>query len=208
MGVASLAVDNDSEKPESERLNLFYEFAKAKKADATGMDAALEKDLLGEAKRLEIMNKAAMVLCPLIFDAKILAQIKANKRLLLKFTNGNNKAQKYLMAGIEKTIETNKAALLPKVAVILKAFYDEDILEEEVILEWGTKVSKKYVSKELSEQIHEKAEKFLTWLKEAEEESEDDDEVELDSKAKISTIKEKQDEQSNGKSKESTPAIK
>ena len=33
-------------------------------------------------------------------------------------------------------------------------------------------VSKKYVSKDLSEQIHKKAEPFLTWLKDAEEESE------------------------------------
>jgi len=208
MGVASLAVDNDSEKPENERLNLFFEFAKAKNAGP--WDANLEKEIHAEAKRLEILNKAAMVLCELIFDAQMLAQIKANKRLLLRFTHGNNKAQKYLMGGIEKTIETHKAALLPKVALILKSFYDEDILEEEVILEWGKKASKKYVSKELSEQIHEKAEKFLTWLKEAEEESEDDEEVELefDSKAKISTIKEKQDEQSNGKSKESTPAKK
>jgi hypothetical protein len=74
-------------------------------------------------------------------------------------------------------------------------FYDEDVLDEEVLLEWGKKVSKKYVSKELSEQIHKRAESFLTWLKEAEEESEDDSdedvELEFDERAKISTIKEK-----------------
>ena len=33
-------------------------------------------------------------------------------------------------------------------------------------------MSKKYVSKDLSEQIHKKAEPFLQWLKDAEEESE------------------------------------
>ncbi len=74
-------------------------------------------------------------------------------------------------------------------------FYDEDVLDEEVLLEWGKKVSKKYVSKELSEQIHKRAESFLTWLKEAEEESEEDSdedvELEFDERAKISTIKEK-----------------
>merc|ERR1712029_956613 len=96
--------------------------------------------------------------------------------------------------GIEKTIESHKETLLPKVAHILKAFYDEDILDEEVIFEWGKKPSKKYVSKEFSAQIHKKAEAFLTWLKEAEEESEDEDEdseveLEFDDRAKISTIK-------------------
>ena len=82
-----------------------------------------------------------------------------------------------------------------QVPAILKMFYDEDILDEKVLLEWAKKVSKKYVSKELSEQIHKKAEPFITWLKDAEEESEEDSdedvELEFDERAKISTIKEK-----------------
>ena len=42
-------------------------------------------------------------------------------------------------------------------------------------------VSKKNVSKETSAKIHEKAQPFIKWLKEAEEESEsDDDEIEVD----------------------------
>ena len=53
-------------------------------------------------------------------------------------------------------------------------------------------MSKKYVSKELSEQIHKKADPFIKWLKEAEEETseEDEDEVELefDDRAKISAL--------------------
>ena len=78
---------------------------------------------------------------------------------------------------------------------IFKAFYDHDIIEEEVILDWGKKVSKKYVSKALSEKIHEKVKPFLTWLKEAEEDSseESDGEVELefDERVHASGIKEK-----------------
>lgn len=208
MGVKGLAMDEDIEKTENDRLNIFFEFVK-KKLDKGTLDINDEKELLKEAERLEVTNKAPIVLCEAIFGQKILTQIKTHKRLLLRFCHNNQKAQKYLMGGVEKTIESHKETLLPKVSLILKAFYDEDILDEEVIFDWGKKPSKKYVSKEFSAQIHKNAEKFLTWLKEAEEESEDeseDSEVELefDDRAKISTIKEKVEE--NGKSKENTPA--
>ena len=53
----------------------------------------------------------------------------------------NRKAQKILLIGFEKLIEKYQKKLLPKAAVALKTFYDEDILEEEVILEWASKVS-------------------------------------------------------------------
>lgn len=53
-------------------------------------------------------------------------------------------------------------------------FYDADILEEKVLLEWAGKVSKKYVSRDLSQEIHTKAEPFIKWLKEAEEEDDTD----------------------------------
>lgn len=52
----------------------------------------------------------------------------------------NLKAQKYLLIGFEKLVETYSDQLLPKAAHILKSFYDNDILEEEAILEWADKV--------------------------------------------------------------------
>lgn len=88
---------------------------------------------------------------------------------------------------MELTIKLYQKTLVPKVAHILKAFYDLDILEEKVILEWGLKAYKKTVGKELAEEIHGKAAPFLKWLKEAEEEDsasqqedDDDDEVDVD----------------------------
>jgi len=56
-------------------------------------------------------------------------------------------------------------------------------LEESVLLDWASKISKKYVSKELSQEIHNNANQFITWLREAEEEEESgedsDDDVEV-----------------------------
>lgn len=84
--------------------------------------------------------------------------------------------------------------LLDKVAGILKLFYDTDILEEKTILEWSEKVSKKYVTKEVSEKIHEKAKPFIQWLREADEESseEEDDsdlEIEYNDRARVEPLR-------------------
>jgi translation initiation factor 5 len=181
-------LDADIEKTEIERVNLFHDFVKSR------LNNLNEKEIFMEAERLEIVAKAPLILCELLLDANAIAQIKKNKRLFQRFTKDNPKAQKYVMGGLEKTIEAFKDALLPKVANIMKTIYDEDIVDEEVILEWGSKVSKKYVSKDLAEQIHLKAKPFLIWLKEAEEESsEEDDEEEnielhFDEGAKISKL--------------------
>lgn len=57
----------------------------------------------------------------------------------------------------------------------MKQFYDQDIVEEETILEWASKESKKYVSKEMSRKIHERVGSFIKWLKEAEPDDDDDE---------------------------------
>jgi len=192
--LGGLVIDNDLDKPEVDRINIFHQFVK-KKIQAGPLTTAVQKEIVGEAERLEVKNKAPIVLCELVFDAKMMKekQITKHKTLFLRFTHDNPKAQKYLMGGIEKTIESQDV-LLPRVSHILKEFFEEDILEEEVILEWSKKVSKKYVSKDMATKIHEKATPFITWLKEAEEESEessdDDIELEFDERAKISKIKE------------------
>lgn len=194
-GLGGLVIDNDLEKPEGDRINIFHQFVK-QKIQAGALSAAVQKEILTEAERLEVKNKAPIVLCELLFDEKMMKekQITKHKNLFLRFTHENQKAQKYLLGGIEKTIETKEAALLVRVPHILKELFDEDILEEEVILEWAKKVSKKYVSKEMAAKIHEKASPFITWLKEADEESEDSSEddidLEFDERAKISKLKE------------------
>lgn len=178
-GVKGLAMDDDMEKPESERINIFHAFLQIKAEEAgegVAMGAQTVKEAFIEAERLEVTNKAPLVLCEVLLTGdKVIEKIKTHKIMFVRFTVENQKAQKYLLGGIEKLIEMKRDMLLPKVAGIFKIMYDEDILEEEVLIEWSKKVSKKYVSKELAEKIHKNAAPFITWLQEAEEESESDD---------------------------------
>merc|ERR1711988_21707 len=210
-GLGGLVIDNDLEKSEEDRINIFYKFVVNKKNAGPINQGVGAKEVIAEADRLEVRNKAPIVLCELLFNDKMFKekQIEKYKNLILRFTHENQKAQKYLLGGVEKTIEVHEAALMNKVPHILKFFYEEDVIDEEVFFEWAKKVSKKYVSKETAAKIHEKAQPFIKWLKEAEEESESDDEddIELtfDEKAHISKIKEEKEpekEETSEKSKD------
>lgn len=196
-GLGGLVIDNDLDKPEEERINIFYKFVVIKKNAIPINTGAGAKEVLAEADRLEVRDKAPIVLCELLFNAMMIKerQIEKYANLLLRFTHENQKAQKYLIGGVEKTIKVHEATLMNKVPHIFKIFYEEDILEEEVLFEWAKKISKKYVSKEIAQKIHDKAAPFIKWLKEAEEESDSEDsdggvEVNFDNRAHISKIKE------------------
>lgn len=166
----NLTLTGDLEKPLEERVNIFYNFVKQRKENET-IDKA-DKDILAEAERLDVKAMGPLILSELLFDVNIRDQIKKYKRHFLRFCHNNKKAQKYLLGGFECVVKLHQVQLLSRVPVILKALYDADLLEEDVIFAWAEKVSKKYVSKELAKEIHAKAAPFVKWLKEAEEESE------------------------------------
>lgn len=181
-GAKVITLNDDLEKTQQERLDIFYTFVK-KRLDSGRLDGS-DKEILAEAERLDIKDKGPLVLTELLFNENMKDQIRQHRVLLLRFTHGNQKAQKYLMGGFEQLVKLYPEQLLPKVAHILKTFYDSDILEEEVILDWSKKISKKYVPKEVSQEIHEKASVFIKWLEEAEEEEssdgdDDEDDVEV-----------------------------
>jgi len=181
VGAKGLMLNDDLEKTSEERLQIFFDFTKKKKNGFNGpLDASLQKEIIGEAERLDVRDKAVIVLCELLFDdpSKILQQIKTQRVLFLRFTTDNSRAQKYLLRGIELTVKEFKDQLIPRVPHILKQFYDLDILDEKVLLEWGSKVQKKSVGKEIAQEIYEKAQPFIKWLKEAEEEESDSEEDE------------------------------
>lgn len=192
-GAKTMTISDDSEKTEKERLDLFYDFMKQRRDNKQLDNVQVHKDLAVEAERLDISQKATLVLAELLFSANIIQEVRRYRNLLLRFTHNNLKAQRYLIGGLEQIISLHADKLLDKVAGIFKLFYDNDILEEKALLEWSAKVSKKYVSKEMSEKIHEKAKPFIQWLQEAEEEETDEEdsdvEIEYNDRARVEPLR-------------------
>ncbi|XP_070578994.1 eukaryotic translation initiation factor 5-like isoform X2 [Ptychodera flava] len=178
-GAKGMTLTDDLEKTQGERVDLFYNYVKVKKDK--GQLAGADKDILAEAERLEVKDKAALVLAELLFDKNMISQIKEYRLLFLRIVHDSKKAQKNLLGAFEILVgKMHSAELMPKVVHILKSLYDADLLEEDVIIGWAKKPSKKFVSKEVSQQIHEKASPFIKWLEEADEESSDEEEEDVE----------------------------
>nr|CAG4643191.1 EOG090X05QT [Ilyocryptus agilis] len=183
-GAKGLTISDDLEKTFKERVDLFYSFVKQRHEQGliTGSDKEkVIKEIVTEAERLDVKEKAPLVLCELLFGSNILVQMKTYRTLLYRFTHDTPTAQSALLSGVECVIQLHQATLLPKVVHILKGLYDLDLVDEEVMIKWGlAKPSSKYVSKELGADILAKAQPFIKWLQEAEEEDSGSDDSDLD----------------------------
>ncbi|KAF8760760.1 translation initiation factor [Rhizoctonia solani] len=87
------------------------------------------------------------------------------------------KHQKSLLGGIERFVGVDHPSLAPAVPKILMAFYQADILEEEIVVQWGTHVSKKYVDRDVSKRVARRPahlSRSIQWLAAAEDESEEE----------------------------------
>ncbi|KAJ3096134.1 hypothetical protein HDU96_000874 [Phlyctochytrium bullatum] len=161
---------DDDEDEGDDPLEQFAEFVTT--------HATNDDEIIAKAAELSIRDdKVCAVLPQVLFNAKVLAekQIPARAKLLRRFLK-SEKCQKGLLGGLERLVGVNHPAeLMAKVPLVLKAVYDEDLVEEEVLLAWGEKASKKFVDRKVAKEIRAKAEPFLKWLKEAEEEDDDDE---------------------------------
>jgi len=73
----------------------------------------------------------------------------------------SEKHQKALLGGVERFFGFAHPDKIAEVSKVLMAFYQIDILEEEIVTQWGTHVSKKYVDKDTSKKVRKASEPFL-----------------------------------------------
>ncbi|KAG9104497.1 hypothetical protein FRC06_001878 [Ceratobasidium sp. 370] len=120
---------------------------------------------------IERKHKAAEILGRALFTENIEKEIPTYQALFAKLVT-SEKHQKALLGGLERFVGVEHPNLVPAVPKILMAFYQTDILEEEVIVQWGTHVSKKYVDRDVSKRVRKSADPFIKWLAEADDGSE------------------------------------
>lgn len=80
--------------------------------------------------------------------------------------------EKAFLGGTERFVGKEHPNLVKDVPKILLAYYQEDLVTEDVLKNWGSKASKKYVDIATSKKVRKAAEPFLEWLNNAESDEE------------------------------------
>ncbi|MCJ1413396.1 hypothetical protein MMC19_007501 [Ptychographa xylographoides] len=147
------------------------------KAGGVGELEDVEIYLKAKELGIEAKYKTLTVLAQTIFDDNIVAQIPKRSSMLKKMIT-SEKHEKAFLGGTERFVGKEHPKLVVQVPKILLAYYQEDLISEPILKNWGSKASKKYVDLATSKKVRKSAEPFLEWLENAEsdEEDEDDDE--------------------------------
>jgi len=90
----------------------------------------------------------------------------------------SDRHEKAFLGGTERFVGKENPKLIPQVPAILMAYYQHDLISEEVVKKWGTRASRKYVGDiAISKKVRKSAEKFLEWLENAESDEESEEEA-------------------------------
>ena len=174
----SLAFDEDEEGGESgtsayDELGNWIDEQTKEKGNPSAID---DLEIYKKAKELGIETKSRTltVLAQTIFDEDIVKQIPKRAGMLLKMAGDSEKHQKALLGGTERFVGIDHPDLKKQIPAILLAYYEADLISEEVAKAWGSKASKKYVDIKTSRLCRQAAEPFIKWLDEAEEDSDEE----------------------------------
>jgi translation initiation factor 5 len=144
-------------------------------------------EIVSELRRLEISRGLTVhtklnILVSAIFDTtqarQVPAQVKQHAPLLRCFSKSRNEAQMLLGAFEHLICVVEPVLLVPRTSLILQALYENDVVSEDVLIDWYDSPlnSTGSISEMELQEMREKAEPFIAWLNEADESEEEEDE--------------------------------
>ncbi|KLO06315.1 hypothetical protein SCHPADRAFT_910418 [Schizopora paradoxa] len=168
----TLIADEDSDEDANSPYSQLGQWAEANRDEVNAVEVYKHAQEMGIEKK----HKTVQVLAQALFTKNMPSEISKFAPLFAKMNAQSEKHQKAFLGGLERLIGVMHPELVPSVPKILMQFYQADALEEEVIKQWGTHVSKKYVDKETSKMVRKASEPFLKWLDEADDDDSEDEE--------------------------------
>jgi translation initiation factor 5 len=183
--------DDDASSPYSQLGRWIEEHRSTDAKDAKAFAVAIYKK--AEELGIEKKHKSVTVVIQALFTKDIVTEIPQYGALLVKVFRHfstifapadffhqmctSEKHQKALLGGVERFVGISHPEMITNNGVpkILMQLYQIDVLDEELVTQWGTHVSKKYVDKETSKQVRKASEPFLKWLAEADDDEEEEE---------------------------------
>ncbi|KAI1784688.1 eukaryotic translation initiation factor 5 [Ganoderma leucocontextum] len=169
--VALAGGDDDSDEDADSPFAQLGNWIRENRDDLGPVEVYKKADELGIAKK----HNALTVIAQTLFTEDVVSEIPKYAPLLAKMVT-SEKHQKSLLGGIERLVGVEHPDLIPAVPKILMELYQVDVVEEELVKQWGTHVSKKYVDRDTSKKVRKASEPFLKWLDEADDSDEEGDE--------------------------------
>lgn len=179
----SLAYTKLTFLPPSPSLPLAEEVSDAEKlrtflslGSPSAVQIMTEINRLGKASNLSAADRTKLLAGAFFADlASVRKQIAKYKGVLAKVLGNDTAQQSVFLTAIEDLFEAQEmldaaetARFLKQVPLVLKDLYDNDIIDEDVILKWAKGTSA------AGTQLRKAAAAFVSWLETAEEESDDE----------------------------------
>lgn len=127
--------------------------------------------------RMVASDKAVAIAVQVLLEPSQTATISANFTQRTNLFNklvGTEKEQKAFLGGLERLL-TIRSDLLKYLPGLLQAAYTADIIEDEAILSWYERPSKRYqIDKAAAKRVREVAKPFVDWLQQEDSEEESD----------------------------------
>lgn len=107
-----------------------------------------------------------------VFNAGIMPKLATGAHILSLVVQ-DSLTQQVVLFYLEKACELDRS-LVDQITTILNAFYDEGVLDEEIILKWHRHPTKK-INPKTGKSVREKAIPFIEWLQSASDDEDDED---------------------------------